>query len=100
MTETEHKPAWLVAAVDQRLAELKQKAVPAMHLAGADFTLTTLTEPPKGASEADVERWDRGCDHCGTYVPGGLHPITAQATLHGMKVLIFGGCCEDCAVLR
>lgn len=103
----EHIPQWLVAAADQRLAEIT--AAGAKILVGlmqADTLFTTLTELPDGATEAERKAWEFTCDNCkkvflgskktkfwsGAYTPG--HNTTGKLT-----VIISWGACHECRFL-
>ena len=94
------EPAWMSAAVDQRLA-LMAEGIPAPAAGGLDgYTVITtpLTEPPEGerATKQDSERWDHSCDNCGVLVRAGMVTGYVERELHGRKVMIFFGSCPDC----
>lgn len=94
------EPAWLLAAVDQHLARIKGTVGTNLdRLTEVMPIITTpLTEPAPGASKEEMERWERVCDNCGTYVEEGVIFFTGsvQRTIGKMPVLIFFGCCRTC----
>lgn len=103
---SEHIPQWLIAAADQRLAEMTEKG--AKHLASlmkADALSLFLTEPPEGATREERALWEFRCDNCGAdmserqddfwsgaYTPG--HNTTGKLT-----VIIGWGACRTCRFL-
>ena len=92
-------PAWLSAAVDQRIAFMKHMMGGSLPQ-GQQIIMTTLTEPSAGenATKADFERWERTCDHCGRY----CRPLEdfytghSDETVDGQRVMITFGCCPEC----
>jgi hypothetical protein len=93
------EPAWLVAAVDQRVALMKDHIPPAAF-GGYDVVETMLTEPPEGASKETFRRWDESCDHCGTYLPGGLYFGVSKRDIGGHTVSITFAACARCLNLN
>ena len=91
---SEHQPAWLTAAIDQRVAKLKHK-VPVESLADIDVVQTTLTDP-KDDSKAAFVRWDNSCDNCGAYNPKGLKTSVIETTVRGIPAVIIVGACKHC----
>lgn len=91
-------PAWLSAAVDQLLARM-QSEVPPAAFAGYNVVMTPLTEPPEGASDAVIERYERTCDNCGAYCPDTVPFYTGavRRTLGSTPVEVTFGACERCA---
>lgn len=55
--------AWLTAAVDQRVALLRESGA-LSALQEAKLIVTTLKDPPADTQEALV-KWERTCDCCG-----------------------------------
>lgn len=89
-------PAWLVAAVDQRLALLEEKFsnIPLTRT----LVMSPLEEPLEGATEEEYQQWERSCSHCKVYCP----PETKFRTGHaeamlksGTPVLLCFGVCPD-----
>lgn len=90
------EPPWLVAAVDQRLAQMKE-VIGNVDLSGQwPFILTPLTEPPEGASKQLIEMWDRTCDHCEKYCPGKFHVGMTTRDAFGVQVSFTFGVCPAC----
>jgi hypothetical protein len=100
------EPTWLQPKIDQRLALMVENmGVGAILEMARDGVLVTtpLTEPSEGASNTELDYWERSCDNCGRYVA----PFTEdkvqfltghkQLELHGANVLIFFGACTECA---
>lgn len=89
---------WLNQAADRRAKEI------GAHLHGSDLdtaglstVFTTLTEPPKDASKAEVDTWERTCDRCGKDCTDA--PFFTGQTLRrlpGNKILLitYGVCSE------
>ena len=103
MTET--APAWLLAAVDQRLALMKEAAhdagmPPGKAFGDYELVTTPLTEPREGATKAEFDRWDRSCDNCGVFCPKYGEPILytghINRELGGARVVITFGACAKC----
>lgn len=100
MAERVDIPAWLDAAVDQRLAWAKVRIaqIPAPMLKAAVIE-TPLKEPPPGT---DVARWDRTCDNCGRFVPPSdgegelFYTGSMVRDVSGVPVVICFGTCKDC----
>lgn len=99
MAELLDEPAWLVAMLDQRIALVLDKFADQMDiLRNMDMCMLTLTEPPEHET---IERWERTCDRCGTYVPGeGLMLGSALRTAQGIRFVVTLACCEPCSELR
>lgn len=95
--EPQDEPPWLTAKVDQRLALMVEKT-------GGKFpegalVAMPLTEPDDGASQEEIERWDRSCDNCGKFIPLGelLYTGSLMRELEsGQRVLINFGACATC----
>jgi hypothetical protein len=95
----EQQPAWLVAAVDQRLAFMKDKMGPG-GLAFAlktGLVMTMLTEPDEHASAAQRKRWEHSCDNCGKHCPHDIESAHVMLDVDGGKVVITFGACRECA---
>jgi hypothetical protein len=98
---TEHPPAWLMAAVDQRIALMDEIAGDLPLLAGdRTLVMTPLTEPKEGATQEEFEAWNRMCDRCGKdcrgsdFYTGHLHRMWK-----GTKLLFTFGVCPECKAL-
>lgn len=91
-------PAWLVAAVEQRVAFLVEQMGGRLP-PGYPVVLTMLTEPPEGATDAERERWERICDHCGVWVPPDRELVTGSVGRRRGPTLveITYGACPACA---
>jgi len=114
-------PAWLIAAVDQRLALMEEaigetvaEGIEMFHaltgyrpgedvdvvskVMAGDIMMTPLTEPREGASKEELDRWERSCDNCGTWCPDGQLFFTGQMVrdFHGSQVIIIFGMCPLC----
>lgn len=92
----DHMPAWLLAAVDQRVA-LMTEHMPEMPFDG--IIVTPLTEPPEGATDQQHASWDKSCDNCGTYRVWDLKCGEVTRMFRGSELHIMFGACPDCAVL-
>jgi hypothetical protein len=91
-----HEPQWLIAAVDQRLAQMREHMPEPVILTGFEVIMTPLTEPHEGASQAEFRDWDHSCDNCGR-VTKNLLTNHVVREFNGKKVLITYGACLDCA---
>lgn len=90
----EPEPAWLVAALDQKVALIQEQMSP--FDLPAPIVLTHLSEPEDtGISAAE---WERTCDNCGAYCPPGAGFYLGQAVryLGSTQVLISYGSCPTC----
>jgi hypothetical protein len=87
-------PAWVDAAIDQRMAMMEEVA--ASMPPDFPIILTTLTEP---APFEQFDHWERTCDNCGTHCPDDTPFYTGQASRdwHGRQVIISFGACPKCA---
>jgi hypothetical protein len=88
-------PAWLEAAVDQRLALIDKH----LRVTPAPLIITPLAEPPENSTALQRARWERSCDCCGKYCP---YPREDFYTGHvqrtaksGALVIITLGVCKD-----
>jgi len=88
------EPAWLVAAVDQRLA-LMREMIPLEAIGEHTIIVTPLAEPPENASARDIKRWENACDNCGQYRRN-LKVYSTKRDLHGIPVEFTFGACERC----
>ena len=105
MTDGDLKvPAWLEAAIDQRLALMREamgegtlQLLEAGYLK-QDVLMTPLTEPREGATEAEMVAWDFTCDRCGTLClpPAPFYTGHRMLTWHGARVCITFGTCQAC----
>lgn len=85
-------PAWLMAAIDQRIAKVDEALGSNIPEA---IVMTMLTEPEGDNSE----RWERTCDNCGTFVPEGTEFFTGTVSgklRTGMPIVITFGSCRAC----
>ena len=88
------RPAWFIAKMDQRRAQLSELADTAL-LSGVTVTFAFLSEPDED-TDAAVARWEQTCDGCGAYCPGELHPGQHVETVKGVQLLIAFGVCSGC----
>lgn len=100
MTKKEPEPAWLQAAVDQRLAFMREKMGPLglalIKVQHAALLMTPLTEPADETQLA-MDHWENSCDNCKKFVPKGLWTGSVQRDLEGIQVVITFGACSKCA---
>jgi hypothetical protein len=100
MIEPVEEPPWLIAQIDQRIADIKTEMLDAAASADAPFVMTFLNEPDPGATAEEQDRWERSCDHCGRYCPedGPVDFYTGHAvrTVEDRQVLIAFGICDVC----
>jgi hypothetical protein len=93
-----HTPAWLRAAVDQRLALMDQgigiKAMASMS--GSEIVFTFLTEPAEGAGSLEVQYWEHACDNCGKYDKVDVTTGTVVLAHNGVNVVVQFGACSAC----
>lgn len=96
MTATK-EPTWLTAKIDQHMARLDASNFNPKDAQGAIVTML-LTEPPDGADKAQIDRWERSCDNCGTYCEPGSSFYTGHTfrDWHGIQVIINFGTCPTC----
>lgn len=98
-------PAWLSAAVDQRLALMMDTTGGVetfrAYFEGKGMVLTPLTEPEEGATEEEHARWDRSCDNCGHYCKPGEDFYTGHvhAVQEPITIMISFGVCPACKEL-
>lgn len=91
------KPAWLTAAVDQKLAYLEEKLPEGMWDLGQDLILCPLKEPPSDDPE-DVDLWERQCDNCGRDCRGfDFYTGHVQMEVRGTKLVFMYGACSLCS---
>lgn len=99
MSTAADEPGWLVAAVDQRVALLMDKAGNLLpEYERQTLVFTVLTEPTTD-KVSDYKRWDRTCDRCGTFVPSPDPFYTGHSqrvSRHGQRIFISYGLCEPC----
>ena len=94
-----HEAPWLMAKVDQRIAEMKAAITrtEAVKLVGADILVTPLTEPREHATRQQMQMWENTCDNCGTFVITGLPTIAyVEREWDGLPVYVFFGSCANC----
>lgn len=93
-----HEPPWLLAKIDQRVAAFKAEisAKKAVNISDYDTLVMPLTEPPEGATRQRIQMWERTCDNCGRFCPGGLNAGHAHREWDGLPVLVFFGACNTC----
>lgn len=97
-------PVWLEAAIDQRLALMREAMGEAtiklleQGKLGQDILMTPLTEPREGATREEFDTWDHTCDRCGTVClpPAPFYTGHRMLHWHGAKVLITFGTCRKC----
>lgn len=95
-----HTPAWLIAKIDQRLAELDTltgNVLPALvKLQDYAMVLLPLSEPAEGACSVERERWEHTCDHCGKYGPGTMRCGHVEKLHREIPVVVTLGACPEC----
>lgn len=101
--EEEFSPPWLVEMVENRLTLMVQHG--ALELAresGAPFVMTFLDEGEPEMTDEERERWERTCDHCGTYIPddGEFYTGHFKRVIDGIQVLMAFGICGTCKNLN
>jgi len=95
-------PSWLLPMVKARVNFMLAEMGGALP-DGYPIILTTLTEPVEGTSQADRERWERTCDHCGRFCGDGEDFYTGSMGLEAMtgtrvqRVEVTFGMCPECA---
>lgn len=62
-------PAWVQAAVDQRIAAMKPFLAEIKKFPERTVILTPLSEPPDEADDHARLLWERTCDCCNYFVP-------------------------------
>lgn len=96
--KAERTPAWLKAAVDQRLALMDEgigiKTMASM--AGANVVFTFLTEPSENAGPLEVKYWEYACDNCGKYSKTDVTTGTVVLDHDGTNVVVQFGACSAC----
>lgn len=103
MAEYKQEPAWLIAKVDQRLAQMSQAMdTPEgrFALSLTDIVLTPLAEPPEGATPLEFERWDKTCDNCGKHCPTSLYTGHVMRLHLGTRVNLTFGVCPECKEIK
>ena len=86
-------PAWLGAALDQRVQQVKL-ATQQMGVT-APITLVFLTEPAEETQEA-FDHWNTSCDGCGRHSEEGLfqgHTVFATAA---RQIVVTFAICRAC----
>lgn len=92
------EPPWLLAKVDQRVAEMKDaiSSSKAFEILGADMLVMPLSEPREGATRQQMQMWEKTCDNCEKYCPGGLNTGFVRREWDGHPLQIFFGACPRC----
>lgn len=93
------EPAWLTHLVDQRLALLDDKVLSKFTSNGYELIVLPLgTHPSDDASEAELLKWERTCDHCGHYSGPDEDFYTSHTVREykGYAILLILGVCESC----
>jgi hypothetical protein len=93
------EPAWLTAAIDQRLALMVEVMGPSTFPLAKNYgvMLTPLTEPEEDATQAEMDRWDRTCDNCGKDCTGlEFFAGSAMRSAFGTNVCFTFGVCAEC----
>lgn len=96
--EFENPPAWLIAALDQKV-EMAKMSLKAIDFGEFQVAIMPLVEPLAGASDEEFARWEQSCDHCKKYVPDDLWSGAASREIHGMPLVIMYGVCTACKEL-
>jgi hypothetical protein len=89
------EPAWLTAAVDQRLAMMFE-IMDASLLDDLTILFTFLTEPVEGAGPLEMAYWEHACDNCGKFSKDEVLTGTVERVFEGHKVLVQFGACPTC----
>lgn len=97
MSAHSEEPAWLTAAVDQRLALMKDTLGADTVVTDFAVMMTPLTEPGEGASKQERDAWEYTCDNCGRYCPTSMWAAHAERAAFGVRVLFTFGVCQQCA---
>lgn len=94
----DEQPAWLVAAVDQRLALMLDHLPPLTRPGPGTVIMTPLSEPNENATAEEWARWERTCDRCHTYVPDDEPFYTGHVQREhrdGFTVVVMFGVCAE-----
>lgn len=89
------EPAWLTAAVDQRLAMMFEIVDPSVLDKGT-VLFAFLTEPAEGAGPLEFGYWEHACDNCGRYSKDDVLTGTVERMFEDTKVLVQFGACPTC----
>lgn len=91
-------PPWLVHMMDQRVAELSAHVdIDELTMGLPAMIMTTLTEPPANATEAQFNTWNMTCDRCGQHQADGVHPGRCYSQIQGRLIELTFGVCDSCA---
>jgi hypothetical protein len=94
-------PAWAVAAVDQRIAQMMEHPASPFKIKdlkeGVGIVMLMLTEPREGATIAEINTWENACDNCGTWCQDGVLTGVVQREIKGIQVAVVFGSCPSCA---
>lgn len=92
------QPPWLLAKIDQLVARMKESGASKEYFdtIGIEVVLVMLTEPPEGATDDEVARWEASCDNCGRWSPRDLMSGSATRHAFGRRLLIGFGVCPVC----
>ena len=94
------QPAWLTAAIDQRLALVLDNLRGFVADGVPTIVYTPLTEAEDETSEAHA-LWDKSCDNCRKFMGDQLvhgHSQYKRNSLNVLVVITFGAC-RDCLEL-
>lgn len=96
-------PAWVQAAVDQRLALLEHAfaefGVPSVSLLATPLIEQHGSGPDGEPTQVELDYWERSCDNCGHYSKPDEEFYTGRisGTLRdGTPVMMFFGVCKSC----
>jgi hypothetical protein len=91
------EPSWLTEKIDRRLALMESHIGNAADVP-ANLVMTPLTEPLEHATKEEFERWERTCDHCGTYCSAADPFYTGHSVrMRGeVQVVFVFGVCASC----
>ena len=99
MSELAHKPTWLTAAIDQRVAYFQEKAAHGKAIPRVDLVVMMLTEPEPNTGPLARKRWEHACDNCDRFCPDTLENGHVNLLVNGQRVTITFGSCPACLAL-
>jgi hypothetical protein len=97
MSELIVEPPWVVAAVDQRLAQM-DPFFKGFNAQAGNLVVTPMCELDHEPTEAELKLWDRTCDRCRTYCPPEVGFYTGHVARQrwGTRVVLTFGVCKNC----
>ena len=66
------------------------------------IVMTYLSEPDHEPTREELDRWERTCDRCGTYVPddGEFYTGSVLRVIEGRQVMFTFGVCAPCKAVK